>query len=88
VLQEPTKELYAGEIHRALFVVIGIVLPTEVDLRFGDGDNPMVGNGHTMGIPSQVLQDVVCTAKRWLGINDPILLKQSSQESAEILFLT
>ena len=48
----------------------------------------MVGDGDTMGITSQVLQDVVWSAKGWLGINDPVLLKQRAQETAEALFVS
>jgi hypothetical protein len=87
MLQEAAKEFFAGEAHRPLFAVVGVIFPSESDLRFSEGKNPMVGDGDAMGITSQVLQDVVWFAKGWLGINDPILLKQSSQESAEILFL-
>ena len=47
----------------------------------------MIGNGDAMGITSQVLQDMVWPAKRWLRIHDPILLKQRSQESAEVVFI-
>ena len=87
MLQEPAKELIAGESHGALFVVIGIILPTESNLRFGDGDNPMVGDGNTMGITSQVLKDMVWAAEWRFRIDDPILPKQRSQESAEIAFI-
>src|SRR5207247_6837854 len=76
-----------SESHRAFFAVICIILPTEADFGFGDGDNPMVGDGHTMGVTSQVLQDMVWPAKRRLRIHDPILLKQRSQESAEVVFI-
>src|SRR5262249_4114822 len=87
MLQEPAEEIFAGQRHGALLVVIGIILPPESDLRFANGENPMVGDGHAMGITSQVFQDVVWPAKGWFGIHDPILLKQRSQESAEILFI-
>jgi hypothetical protein len=87
VLQKPAEKLGAGQSHGALLVVIGIILPPESDLRFANGDNPMVGDGHAMGITSQVLQDVVRPAKRWFGIHDPILLKQRSQETAEVVFI-
>ena len=72
------EELFAGESHRAFLTVIGIVLPAEADLGFGERNNPMVRDGDAMGITSQVLQDVVWSAKGWFGIDDPILLKQGS----------
>jgi len=88
VLQEAAKELFVAESHRAFLIVIGVVPPSKLHLGFGDRDNPMVGDGDTMGITSQVLQDVVWSAKGWLGINDPVLLKQRAQETAEALFVS
>ena len=85
--EKAAKKLFAGESHRAFFAVIGIVLPTEADLGFGDRDNPVVGDSDSMGITSQVLQDMVWSAKRWFRINDPILLKQRSQKSVEVAFI-
>ena len=75
MLQEPSKELYAIEGHRAFLAVIGIILPTEPDLRFGDRDNPMIGDGDAMGITRQVLKNVVWPTKGWFRIDDPIVLK-------------
>ena len=85
--QETAEELGTGESHGALLVVIRIILPAEPDLGIGDGENPMVGDGDAMGIASQVLQNVVRTAKGRLGIHDPILLKQGTQESIEVALL-
>src|SRR5215510_2739682 len=87
MLQESSQELCTSESHRAHLVVICIILPTEPDVGFGDRNNPMVGNSDAMGVPRQVLQDMVWPAKGWLRIHDPILQKQSSQEPAEVTFL-
>ena len=87
MVQEAAKELFASKTHRALLVVIRVILPAEADLRFGDGENPMVGDGDAMGITSQVLQDVVWPAKWRLRIHDPIVLKQGSHESTEVAFV-
>ena len=51
--QEPAKKLFAGKSHHAFLAVIGIVLPTEADLGFGDRGNPVVGDSDAMGITSQ-----------------------------------
>ena len=47
----------------------------------------MVRDRNTMGVTSQVLKDMVWPAEWRFGIDDPILLKQRSQESAEIAFI-
>ena len=87
MLQEPAKELFTGESHGALFAVIRIIFPTEADLGFGNGEKPMVRDGDTMGITRQVLQDVIRPTEWRLGIHNPILLKQRSQESIEVALI-
>jgi hypothetical protein len=47
----------------------------------------MVGDGHSVGIASQVLEHVFRSAKGGLGINDPVFPKQSAQEGSECLLI-
>src|SRR5262245_57596135 len=47
----------------------------------------MIGDGNAMGVTGQILQDMVCPAKGWFGIHDPILLKQGSEKSPEVHFI-
>jgi hypothetical protein len=43
----------------------------------------MVGDGDAMSVTGQIVKDMFRSAERWLGIDDPVLLKERAQESSE-----
>ncbi len=61
-----------------LFVLVRIVFPAERDLAIGEVDDPVVGDGDTMGVAGQVLQNMFRSAEWPLRIDDPVLTKQRS----------
>jgi len=79
------QEFVGGEGHLALLVAMGVVPPAKSNLAVLEGDQPMVGDGHAMGVTGQVMQDIFGTAERRLGINHPILTEQGTHQSAEQL---
>src|SRR5207249_10017326 len=81
------QKFLAGQGHGALFVVMGVVLPSEGNLGIVDGDNPVVGDGHAMRVARQIVQDVFWTAKRWFRVDDPVFSKQGAQECHEVSFV-
>jgi len=85
VLYEAAQEFFAGQRHSALFAVVGVVFPPEEHLGFVD-HNAVVGDSYAVRVTSQIVQNVFGSAKRWLGINDPIFLKQGVQKCAEGFF--
>ena len=87
MLKKAPEKLFTSESHRPFLVVILVIPPTEADLGFGNGEKPMVRDGDTMGITRQVLQDVIRPTEWRLGIHNPILLKQRSQESIEVALI-
>jgi hypothetical protein len=44
---------------RASLVMMGVVFPAEGHLGRADREEAMVGNGHAMGIASEIMQDVL-----------------------------
>ena len=74
--QEPTQEFVGRDGHFALFVAVGVILPSECDLAVGHGHETVVGNGDAVRVAGQILEYVFWSAKWWLGINDPILPEQ------------
>ena len=87
VLQETVQKFLAGQRHGALLVVVCVIFPSEDHLGLVDRENAVVGNGHAVRIASQIMQDVFGSAKRWLGVNDPIFLKQGVQECRKGIFV-
>ena len=45
----------------------------------------MVGDSDAMSVAGQIVKNVFCSAEGGLGIDDPVLLKQSAQKSDEVL---
>jgi len=85
VKQEPAQEFVGGEGHLALLVAVGVVPPEESNLAVLEGDQPMVGDGHAMGITGQIVQDIFRTAEGRLGIDHPILTVQGTDQGAKQL---
>ena len=85
VLDEAAQELLAGKSHGALPAVMRVVLPSEGDVRVGDGEDAVIGDGDAVSIASQILQNVFGSAERRLGIDHPVLPKQGTQERRESL---
>ena len=61
------------------------VLPTESSLITLQGDQPVIGDGHAMRVASQVVEHMLWSAERFLGIYHPVVTKQRTQERAKDL---
>src|SRR5215831_18491987 len=85
VLQEAVQKFHAGQRHGALLVVVGVIFPSEDHLGFVDRENAVVGNRHAVRVTSQIVQDVLGSAKTvaWrkrpnlLGTGSPKMLRRS-----------
>ena len=85
MLQKPAQELFEGQSHRTALAVVRVVFPPEGDLIAVHRQEPVIRDGHAMGIAGQVLQHVLRPAKGSLGVDDPFLSKQRAQERCERL---
>ena len=74
--QKPAQEFVGRNGHLALFVAVGVILPSKCDAVLGHGHETVVGNGHAVRIAGQILEHVFWSAKWWLRIDDPILPEQ------------
>jgi hypothetical protein len=83
MLHEAAEELFVGKSHHAALAVMGVVFPSEADAAVVHRQEAMIGDGHTMGVASQVLQDVIWAAERFFGVDHPILPKESAHERGE-----
>jgi hypothetical protein len=66
---------------------VGIILPAETNLVMLESHQAMVGDGHAMGVAGEIAEHMMGTAERWLGIDDPVLTEQWTQEGAEGFFV-
>ena len=61
----------ADKRHRLLLVVVAIVLPAETDLTVLDVEQAIVGDGDAVGIAADVVEHLLGSGERALGIDHP-----------------
>jgi hypothetical protein len=81
--KKTSQELLRGEGHLSLLILVRIILPAEGNLVTLEGHKTVVGDGDAMGIASEVTQHMMRSAEGWLGVDDPVLTEQWTQEGAE-----
>src|SRR5208282_954142 len=50
--------------------------------------DPMVGDGDAVRIAGGIVQNMLGTAEGWLGVDDPVLLEELSEELAKATWLS
>ncbi len=71
VQQKSPDELVRREGHGFLLIVIAVVSPVKFHLALFDVDEPMIGNGHAVGVAADIVQHLLWPGERWLGVDDP-----------------
>jgi len=67
--------------------VVSRITPAKRDLAIAEGDQAMVGDGHTMSVAAQILQHIFGTAKGTFQVDHPVLPVQWPQPGSEDLGL-
>ncbi len=70
--QEPPQELDCTESQPAGHLAGGIVSDSERDLVSTELQEPVVGDRDAMGVTAQVLEHLLRTPERCLGVDDPV----------------
>jgi hypothetical protein len=81
--KEATDELVRVERHDLLGVFSRVVLVTEAHDGVVDLYEPMVRNGHPVGVACQVLEDPERIAEGRLGMDDPVDFRYALEEAPE-----
>ena len=83
VKQEAPNELVGGDHHRSRLVAASVIPPAKRNVVAIESDEPVVGDGDTVGIAAEVADDLLGPAEGGLCINNPILTKQCSEEGSK-----
>ena len=70
--KEAADELDRFQSHSCWLACLGIVLPAESNLSIVQSEQPLIGDGHVMGLARQVLQDLARSSKGWFRIDYPL----------------
>jgi len=87
VEQEAAQELLRSEGHDSFLVSVGIIFPAESNLIVLESYEAVVGDGHAMGVAGEIAEHMMRTTEGWLGIDDPVLAEEGTQEGAESLLV-
>ncbi len=83
VEQESPDELVCREGHGFLLIVVAVVSPTKFHLTLFNVDNPMIGNGHSVGVAADIVHHLLWPGERWLGVDDPFHVSHRIEITAE-----
>ena len=83
VEQETGQELVRRNGHDLLKSAIFVISPKERNLAMAQLEEAVVGDGDTMGIASQIAQNLVRSCERRLGLDDPVMNEQRLEEIVE-----
>lgn len=76
--EKAAQELVYREAHDPLTVAVSRVPPSECNLAVCERNQSAVGDGNAVGVGAQVAENVLRTAERWLGVDDPVVAEQGS----------
>ena len=83
--QKSPDELVCREGHGFLLIVVAVVSPFKSHLAIFDVDDPMIGNGHAVGVAADVVHHLLWPGERWLGVDDPFHVSRQIEMTGENL---
>ena len=85
--EEAAPELLHRQRHQPLLVVMRGIPPAKRNLAIRQGNQPVVGDGDTVGVRAEISQDMLRSSEGSLAIHDPVMAKQLPQPGGEDLGL-
>jgi len=83
MLEEAANEFVGGQRHNLALCVMAIVPPGETDLTVIECDEAAVGDGHAMGVASEITEDLLRPGKGRFGEDHPVDAGQFIEPSDE-----
>ena len=85
VQKEAAQELGGGQGHLTLLAAVGVILPAEGDALSFKGQQSMIGNGHAMGVATEIAQHLQGAAEGGLGVDHPVVAMETTEQFCELL---
>jgi hypothetical protein len=74
--EKAAQELIERERQQFLFVVVSGIAPTKRDFPVSKRDQAMVGDGHAMGVTTEIAKHMLWASKRSFRVNHPVFSEQ------------
>lgn len=71
MLRKAADKFSSIERYRLFNTLIGVVFGNEGHFAIGNGKNPLIGDGHPMGVLSQISHHVIGICQRWFAVDYP-----------------
>jgi hypothetical protein len=81
--QETAEKLIGTKRHEAFSVAVSGVSEAERDLFAVEGDQPVIGDGNTMRISTEISEHLIGPAERRLAVDDPAVAEQLTKKAPE-----
>jgi len=84
VQQKPADELLGGGGHQPLLTGFAIVSGLEDDLSLRQAHQPMVGDGHPVGVAAELMIGVLGSIESPFGVDYPLFSSELPGEALEV----
>ena len=82
--EEPADKFLGLEQHGLLAIMVRIISPEEGNLTVPDGEEAVIADGDSVGIPTQVLQDPLDATEGRFAIDHPFFVVERPPEGFEV----
>ena len=79
----PPDELVCREGHGLLLIVIAVISPGEFHFTAFDIDDPMIGDGHPVGVAADVIHHLLWSGEGRFSVDDPFRVSHWIQMAVE-----
>ena len=83
VKEEAADEFVSIERHRLVLAVMAIIFPAKRDLAVIDIEQAIVGDGDTVRVPRDIVEDLVRPSEGFFGVDHPVLFANGSDVTQE-----
>jgi hypothetical protein len=81
--EKAPQELIDGQDHQPLLIAMSGVAPAECDVAVFESHESVVGDGHAVGVGTEIAQCVFGAAEGSFGVDNPVMAEQSAQPPGE-----
>ena len=83
VQEKAANKLLGGDCHQSLLTRSGIVPGTEGDLAISKANQPMIGDGHPVGVAAEVVISFMRPIEKLFGVDNPFFPFELPEEPSE-----
>ena len=84
--QKPAQKFLGVDGHQSLLAAVRIIFPAKRHLTIGNIDNPVIGDGDTMRVAGQIMENMFGSSEWPFGVDDPVIAQRPEKGMESFLF--